>query len=225
MYGKVFSLYVRAVLVMLMIGVLSPPGIFAQEKLPVHSRDGLPTGGGSPEAAACDMVRAMIGRSYSAFKKSTPLVDSGSKTENDYANHYVALVTHTRFRSKDGIATAHDLLSLQRMRLKLKKASSPVAINPRLLNPVHGVLSTSAQHSFVDVTVTDRKTGKEFTTRMMVMFRKESGEWKAYPITHPRDRLFKAIDELGAAVPTDTTTDGQTTSGPPEWQRIAASCG
>jgi hypothetical protein len=207
MYRKVFSLCASAAIVMpLMIGIF-PPRILAQERLTIHSRDGLPTGGGSPEAAACDMVRAMIGRSYSAFRESTPIVEPGSKTENDYVNHYVALVTHTRFRSKDGIATAHDLLSLQRMRLKLKKTSSPVAVDPLLINPVHGVLGTSTRHSFVDVTVADRKTGKEYTTRMMVMFRKKSGEWKAYPITHPNSPLFKAIDELGAAVATNTTQD------------------
>ena len=180
----------------LLIAGIASSSVIAQEKQPAHHRDGLPTGGSSPEAAACDMIRALANRSYQRFTESTPIVDSSSKTQNDYVNHYVALVTDTTFRYKGGVVTAHDLLSTQRVRLELKRVSSPVAIDRSLINQAHGVLGTSTKHSFVDVTVAERKTGKEATTRMVVMFREKTGQWKAYPIPSPSNNLYKAIDDL-----------------------------
>ena len=179
---------------LLLITCIASSVAFPQENQPVNQKDRLPTGGGSAEAAACDMVRALIHRSYQAFRKSTPTVGPSSQTENNYVNHYVSLVTNTPFRSENGIVTAHDLL--QRVRLQLTRVSSPIVIEFPQYSP-HGVLGgTSSQHSFVDVTVADRKTGEEYTTRMLVFFREDVDQWKAYPIRHPNDGLYKANNEI-----------------------------
>ena len=183
------------VLLLLITGIASCVA-FPQENQPVDQQDRLPTGGGSPEAAACDMVRALVRRNYQRFIASTPIVGASSKTDNDYVNHYVSLVSNTSFRSENGVVTAHDLLL--RVRLRLKQVSSPVVIKFPRYSP-HGVLGgSSSQHSFVDVTVADRKTGKEYTTRMLVFFREDVDQWKAYPIPHPNNGLYKAINEINA---------------------------
>lgn len=180
----------------LLITSIASSVAFPQENQPVNQQDRLPTGGGSPEAAACDMIRALASRDYHRFIASTPIVGASSKTDNDYVNHYVSLVTNTSFRSENAVVTAHDLL--QRVRLQLKRVSSPVVIKFPRYSP-HGVLGGwSSQHSFVDVTVADRKTGKEYTTRMLVLFREDVDQWKAYPIPHPNNGLYKAINEMNA---------------------------
>ena len=183
------------VLFLLITGIASSVA-FPQDDQPVNQQDRLPTGGGSPEAAACDMVRALARRDYQGFIASTPIVTAASKTDNDYVNHYVSLVTNTSFRSENGVVTAHDLLL--RVRLQLARVSSPVVIKFPRYSP-HGVLGTSSQHSFVDVTVADRKTGKKYTTRMVVLFREDVDQWKAYPITHPNNGLYKAINEINSS--------------------------
>lgn len=186
----------------LMLSAATSSFAFSQDAQSVHQQDQLPTGEASPEAAACDMVRALVSRNYQGFIASTPAVGPGTKTDNDYMNHYVSLVTNTSFQTEDGIVTAHDLL--QRARLRLTRVSPAVAIQyPKYSS--HGVLGTSSQHNFVDVTVGDRKTAQEYTTRMLVLYRADVEQWKAYPIPHPNNELYRAINAINTGTKTHST--------------------
>ena len=109
--------------------------ITAQGGPPLDRNDGLPTGSGSPEAAACDMVRALAQRNFEMFSKTRPEGGGGGDTLNDIVNHYVSFVRDTTFRTDDGVVTAHELL--QRTRLTPKQTASAVEIDFDLIRPYH----------------------------------------------------------------------------------------
>lgn len=177
-----------------MIASVACGNLIAQESRPVDHRDGMQSGGGSPEAAAGDMVRALIRRDFQKFTGARPEGSRGGDTPNDFANHYVSLVTDTTFRSDDGVVTAHNLL--RRGRLTLKRVSSPVAIDPSLISPyLAWSFGAHKRHSYVDVTVSDRD-GTEFTTRMIVVYVEKQGLWKAYPIGLGVEPLYQKLDNL-----------------------------
>lgn len=179
--------------------------LIAQESRPVDRRDGMQTGGGSPEAAASDMVRALIRRDFQKFTETRPAGSRGGDTPNDFANHYVSLVTDTTFRSDDGVVTAHNLL--RRGRLTLKRVSSPVAIDTSLISPyLAWSFGAHKRHSYVDVTVSNRD-GTEFTTRMIVVYVENQGHWKAYPIGRGIEPLYQKLDKL--VVANDRQSDTQ----------------
>ena len=107
--------------------------VIAQDSPPLNRRDGLPTGDGSPEAAACDMVRALVHCDFQKFSKARPEGGGGGDTSNDIVNHYVSFVRDTTFRSDGEFITAHELL--RRGRLAPKTVASAVAIDRDLLRP------------------------------------------------------------------------------------------
>jgi hypothetical protein len=169
--------------------------VTAQDSPPLNRRDGLPTGGASPEAAACDMVRALVHRSFQNFSKARPQGGGGGDTPNDIVNHYVSFVRDTTFRSDGKVVTAHELL--QRVRLIPKKVASAVAIESDLHRPYQSkaFFGAHTQHSYVDVTVSGRD-GTDFTTRMIVVCTRKHGLWKAYPITPGIEPLYQKLDRL-----------------------------
>lgn len=171
--------------------------VTAQDRPPLKHRDGLPTGDGSPEAAACDMVRALVRFDFQKFSKARPEGGGGGDTLNDTVNHYVSFVRDTTFHSDGHVVTAHDLL--QRERLTPKTVSSPVVIERDLLRPYETwtFCGEHTQHSFVDVTVSGRD-GTEFTTRMIVLCTRKHGLWKAYPIGLGIEPLYHKVDNLVA---------------------------
>ena len=156
----------------------------------------VPTGGHTPQGAACDIIQTLCDRDFRGFSKARPRGGGGGDTLNDIANHYVSFVTETQFHSghsENAQTTVSAQMLLKNRRLRPVSAEAPVRIPAALLKRYETwAFGAYQNHSYVDVTLADQD-GERLTTRMVVVYAPVEKSWKGFPIGRGTDGLYRAI--------------------------------